>query len=131
MACLVRVPTENIKQKMQAGLHGSVRSTVTSILKTNGPFGFYAGFMTTVVREIPFSLIQFPIYEFLKITWAKRRDRGLESYEAAACGSVSGAIAAASTTPIDVVKTRIMLGKVHRRFPRGEVHIWGEGRVYS
>ena len=31
--------------------------------------------------------------------------------KAAICGSISGGIAAAFTTPLDVVKTRLMLGK--------------------
>lgn len=38
-------------------------------------------------------------------------DRILLPYEAAICGSISGGIAAAFTTPLDVLKTRIMLGK--------------------
>lgn len=112
MACLVRVPTENVKQKMQAGLHSTVRGTVQSILNSQGPAGFYAGYLTTVMREIPFAFIQFPLYERLKIEWAHRKkDAPLTSYEAAACGSFSGAVAAGFTTPIDVVKTRLMLGK--------------------
>lgn len=36
--------------------------------------------------------------------------RELHSYEAAICGSISGGIAAALTTPLDVIKTRLMLG---------------------
>ncbi|CAN0241744.1 unnamed protein product, partial [Hapterophycus canaliculatus] len=105
---LVRVPTENVKQKMQAGLHGTATETVNAILKNGGATGFYAGYLTTVVREIPFSFIQFPIYEWLKV----KTSSPLEPYEAASCGSVSGAFAAAVTTPIDVVKTRLMLGAV-------------------
>lgn len=62
--------------------------------------------------QIPFTSLQFPMYE-----WLKRRlslilyDRpgALHAYEAAACGSVAGGIAAAATTPLDVLKTRIML----------------------
>jgi hypothetical protein len=36
-------------------------------------------------------------------------DRKVLPHEAAFCGSIAGAIAAASTTPLDVVKTRVML----------------------
>lgn len=38
----------------------------------------------------------------------------LRSWEAAACGSLAGAVAAAATTPLDVMKTRIMLSKVRK-----------------
>lgn len=39
--------------------------------------------------------------------------REIKAYEAALCGSISGGIAAAFTTPLDVIKTRLMLGKVN------------------
>lgn len=34
----------------------------------------------------------------------------MSSFEAAVCGSITGAFAAALTTPLDVAKTRLMLG---------------------
>ena len=37
---------------------------------------------------------------------------GVSSVAAAACGSLAGSIAAAATTPLDVAKTRIMIGTV-------------------
>ncbi|CAM9370791.1 unnamed protein product [Phaeothamnion confervicola] len=117
MACVVRVPTENVKQKVQAGLHATGRGAVVAILKADGAHGFYAGFWTTVMREVPFSLIQFPLYERFKALWATYRGAPAEPYQAAACGSAAGAIAAAITTPLDVVKTRLMLGKDRHGLP--------------
>ena len=39
-------------------------------------------------------------------------ERPILPYETAVCGSVAGGIAAAITTPLDVLKTRVMLGGV-------------------
>ena len=69
MACLIRVPTEVIKQKLQTGVHSTITDTIQSIKKSHkhGLFGLYTGFGITILREIPFSLIQFPLYEFMKV----------------------------------------------------------------
>ncbi|XP_072383083.1 mitochondrial S-adenosylmethionine carrier protein isoform X3 [Diabrotica undecimpunctata] len=73
--------------------------------------GLYRGFGSTILREIPFSVIQFPILEYLKKTYRKnfKNNIPLESWEVAVCGSIAGGFSAAVTTPLDVAKTRIML----------------------
>jgi solute carrier family 25 S-adenosylmethionine transporter 26 len=67
------------------------------------------------VIKVPFSLLQFPLYEKLKSQAAKRRSLPssdqLPAHISAICGSIAGATAAALTTPLDVIKTRIMLTK--------------------
>jgi solute carrier family 25 S-adenosylmethionine transporter 26 len=71
IACIVRVPTEVIKQRMQAGSGGAARAsmwdTFSSLWRTEGVQGLYKGFNITIMREIPFAFIQFPIYESLKV----------------------------------------------------------------
>lgn len=109
MACFIRVPTEVIKQRMQAGIHSSMMNAVSHTYMKEGIRGFYTGYKITILREIPFSLIQFPLYERFKNIIRKVSNREIHSYESALCGSVSGGIAAAITTPLDVIKTRMML----------------------
>jgi len=109
VACLVRVPTDNIKQNMQVGRYSSLREALGSTYKAGGASGFYTGYATTVAREIPFSFIQFPLYEGFKKAWASYQGEATSATQGAACGSAAGAIAAAITTPLDVAKTRIML----------------------
>ena len=109
MACLVRVPTEVVKQRMQTGMHNSMRNTIQHTLKHEGYMGLYMGFGVTIMREVPFSLIQFPLYEYLKGAMTGTDEPN--SASAATAGCVSGALAAAATTPLDVLKTRLMLGK--------------------
>ena len=62
------------------------------------------------MRELPFSFIQFPIYETLKKSWAEMQGSSVTPAQSSLCGSIGGGIAAALTTPFDVIKTRMMLG---------------------
>jgi len=118
VACLIRVPTEVVKSRMQASSYGSATGNslqaAKRVLQEGGIRGFYRGFGSTIAREIPFTCIQFPLYEKLKRVVATKT-LGLSKVEelparyAAICGSVAGGIAAGLTTPLDVAKTRIML----------------------
>ncbi|PPR03757.1 hypothetical protein CVT26_005797 [Gymnopilus dilepis] len=113
-ACLVRVPTEVIKTRTQTSsygaLGGSSLAAARLVLANDGIRGFYRGFGITVMREIPFTSLQFPLYEFLKLQLSRKlRRKPLYAHEAAMCGSIAGGVAAALTTPLDVLKTRVML----------------------
>ena len=94
---------------MQTKQFKTTSGAVKHVIKTEGILGFYRGFLSTVAREIPFTCIQFPLYEYFKRSYAEHKGRRIEPYEAALWGSLAGGIAAAVTTPLDVCKTRIML----------------------
>lgn len=108
-ACLVRVPTAVVTQNMQVGRYASLNQALSATYANGGLSAFYVGYGTTVAREIPFSFIQFPIYEFFKKTWSSWQGEETNPLQGATCGSAAGAIASALTTPLDVAKTRIML----------------------
>lgn len=109
-ACLVRVPTAVVTQRMQVGQYKTFPEAVGKIFAESGVSTFFIGYWTTVAREIPFSFIQFPIYEGLKKVIAYAQSAETTPTQGAMCGSFAGAIASAATCPLDVVKTRMMLG---------------------
>lgn len=114
-ACMVRVPAEVIKQRTQTSVSSTSLDTFKILLKNENKegliTGFYRGWGTTILREIPFTVIQFPLYEWLKKTWSSRQGSPVNPIQGAICGSIAGGIAAALTTPLDVLKTRIMLNE--------------------
>jgi solute carrier family 25 (mitochondrial S-adenosylmethionine transporter), member 26 len=120
-ACLVRVPVEVVKARMQTVATATLRDTVSDLIQTRS---LYRGFGITLFREIPFCCIQFPLYEYLKHTYAQV-DGVDHPARAALCGSFAGAVAAAITTPLDVLKTRRMLGADQHGVPyKNVLDVW-------
>lgn len=152
-SCLVLTPAEVIKQNAQM-LRSSPSSSGTStgagwknstsmqalrmISQGNGAAGvanrLLTGYTALVARNLPFTALQFPIFEGIRRKLWERRDsrttvkdggvgggermaekgkmaRGLleTGWVNGVSAAVSGAIAAVVTTPTDVVKTRMML----------------------
>ncbi|KAK4774250.1 hypothetical protein SAY87_029269 [Trapa incisa] len=106
---LVRVPTEVVKQRMQIGHFSSALNAVRLIAANEGVRGFYAGYGSFLLRDLPFDAIQFCIYEQLRIGYKLAANRDLKDAENAMIGAFSGAITGAITTPLDVIKTRLMV----------------------
>ncbi|XP_065305751.1 mitochondrial S-adenosylmethionine carrier protein-like isoform X1 [Dermacentor albipictus] len=128
-ACTLRVPVEVVKQRTQANHDMSSWRTFKSVLHIEGVRGFYRGYFTTVAREIPFSFIQFPLWEFLKNMFAN--PDALVTWQAAVCGAISGGIAGGLTTPLDVAKTRIILAERTSHLADGSMYaalktVWHE-----
>ena len=118
-ACAVRVPTEVVKQRAQAVQAPSSIAALRSILDLRRSVGLkglwrelYRGWSITVLREVPFTVIQFPLWEGMK-EWRMRTQgrRDITAVESGVFGSLAGAVAAGVTTPLDVVKTRMMLAR--------------------
>lgn len=109
-ACTVRVPVEVIKQRAQTQASKTSWQILRKTFRDEKLGGLYRGYKSTVLREIPFSLIQFPLWEFMK-TKAQGNSKELPPWKSAVCGMFSGGISAGLTTPIDVAKTRIMIAE--------------------
>ncbi|XP_042309158.1 S-adenosylmethionine mitochondrial carrier protein isoform X3 [Sceloporus undulatus] len=121
VACLIRVPSEVVKQRAQVSPSSSTLRILSNTLYEEGILGLYRGYKSTVIREIPFSLVQFPLWESLKDFWSWKQGHVVDSWQSAVCGAFAGGFAAAVTTPLDVAKTRIMLAKTGSRNASGNV----------
>ncbi|PNS20985.1 hypothetical protein CAC42_3322 [Sphaceloma murrayae] len=114
------VPSEVLKTRLQ--LQGrynnpyfnsgyNYKSTwhaLRTIIRTEGAAELFSGYKATLARDLPFSAIQFAVYEQeqkLAKAWVGKKDIGLplEIITGASAGGLAGVL----TCPLDVVKTRI------------------------
>jgi hypothetical protein len=118
-ASIVYVPSEVLKTRLQ--LQGrynnpyfnsgynykSTWDAARTIARTEGFGALYSGYKATIVRDLPFSALQFAIYEQERRFaqhWRGTNDLGLgiEVLTAVTAGGAAGVL----TCPLDVVKTR-------------------------
>lgn len=105
----VMVPKELITQRMQAGAPGRSWQVLLATVEREGIWGLYAGYSATIFRNLPTGVLSFSSFEYLKAAVLnKTKKPHLEPLQSVCCGALAGAISAFLTTPLDVVKTRLM-----------------------
>lgn len=126
LVCAVSVPSEVVKQRMQTSTSsgsslGSVGSSsqAPSVLRTmqrlayhEGLAGFYRGLGAQLCREIPFAVMQMSLFEAFKRhhPMASRATNTSSCVVGMTCGGLSGAMAGALTTPLDLRRRAFNLG---------------------
>lgn len=105
----IMVPKELITQRMQAGAKGRSWQVLLRILEKDGILGLYAGYSATLLRNLPAGVLSYSSFEYLKAAvLSSTKNNHLEPIHSVICGALAGAISASLTTPLDVVKTRLM-----------------------
>jgi solute carrier family 25 S-adenosylmethionine transporter 26 len=103
---------------MVSSTASSTNATLQTLAKfRSNPFALWRGYTALAGRNLPFTALQFPMFERLKEKIRMYRDeKGLTRgtiWESGIITAISagsaGTVAAVVTTPVDVVKTRIML----------------------
>jgi len=129
VACFILTPAEVLKTNAQmirqptkssASQSSPLRPTSVTlqVLKRfKQPSQLWTGYTALAARNLPFTAMQFPLFEYLKETAQDYRKRkGTHSGSLLETGVVTGlsagsagSLAAWITTPVDVIKTRLML----------------------
>ena len=88
-------------------VHGSTHKTILqcarTVYRTEGIRAFYVSYPTTLCMTIPFTAAQFIAYE--SISKVMNPGKGYDPFTHCIAGGLAGAVAAAVTTPLDVIKT--------------------------
>ncbi|NWJ02741.1 GHC1 protein, partial [Crypturellus undulatus] len=87
------------------------RTTATQItrelLRSKGIAGLYKGLGATLLRDVPFSIVYFPLFANLNKLGQKDPDVKAPFYVSFLSGCVAGSTAAVAVNPCDVIKTRL------------------------
>ncbi|XP_035981941.1 mitoferrin-2-like [Fundulus heteroclitus] len=94
-----------VKQRMQMykSPYRGVLDCVRAVWQREGPGAFYRSYPTQLTMNVPFQVLHFMTYEYLQELLNPHRQYNPSSHMLS--GGLAGAIAAATTTPLDVCKT--------------------------
>lgn len=101
----VMTPMDVVKQRMQLGLHSSVREGFSTIIRIEGWSALFRSFPTTLAMNIPFAAVSVASNESLRRVINPSGEFSFVSFVAS--GLISGGTAGFFTTPFDVVRTRL------------------------
>jgi len=114
---VVTTPMELLKIQLQLGAEKSVGQKASAFLiasrliSTQGVSGLYRGALSTILRDVSFSILYFPLFAHLKSLGSHNQGNDVTCdapfYWSFISGCAAGGFAAAAVNPIDVVKTRL------------------------
>ena len=111
---VVKVPIAVCIRSVQAGRYRNAFHAGSSIVRVTGPAGLFSGFLPTVLEDVPDMAVKFAVYESLRQLHNQLMRRKATPQEDFAMGATAGALAAASTTPLDSIKTYMMVNATER-----------------
>ena len=112
LACsVILVPGEVLKTRLQSGAIKNLFSGISSILKEEGFRGFFAGYGATLLRDVPYTMLELGLYENIKsFIRSSKNLQNLSNTDELSAAAITGAVTGYITTPLDLVKTKIMSG---------------------
>ncbi|XP_053576192.1 mitochondrial glutamate carrier 1 [Bombina bombina] len=112
-----RLAAQRKMMAAQAGVNGVTAEPVPArptaiqisrdLLKSKGIAGLYKGLGATLLRDVPFSIVYFPLFANLNKLGQKSPDEKAPFFVSFLAGCAAGSIAAVSVNPCDVIKTRL------------------------
>lgn len=115
---ILLVPGEVLKTKLQTGVMKSLVEGVVNIVKTEGFGGLFVGYYATLVRDLPYTILELGLYENIKTlirkyNLKKSADKtgsgSISQGEELLAAAITGGFTAFVTTPLDLVKTKLMI----------------------
>ncbi|XP_015197811.1 solute carrier family 25 member 55a isoform X2 [Lepisosteus oculatus] len=85
----------------------SATQIAQELLRTQGIQGLYKGLGATLMRDVPFSVVYFPLFAHINRLGQPSPEENAPFYHSFLAGCIAGSTAAVAVNPCDVVKTRL------------------------
>lgn len=105
---LVLVPGEFLKQQLQMGHYATLGAAIQGTFAKEGLLGFYSGYDGVLLRDIPYTVLELGLYDFFKRFFHKKPSQ-LKVWQEIVAAAAAGGITAYATTPLDTIKTKLMV----------------------
>jgi len=111
---MVLGPLDTVKQRLQLGHYNSFSHALTTMIRNEGVISLVRSFPITLATNIPYGMIMVGTNEFLKRQWQlsqqTHENQPLNEIDMTlgvtlGASSLAGLVAAATTTPLDRIKT--------------------------
>jgi solute carrier family 25 iron transporter 28/37 len=115
---LILGPLDTVKQRLQLGYYKGLTDALSQMIRNEGAMSLLRSFPITLATNIPYGMIMVGTNEFLKDQWTRtstiRSDGGDDHHHhhseltlgvTLGASSAAGLVAAATTTPLDRIKT--------------------------
>ena len=108
---VVLCPGELLKQQLQMGHYSSLNEAMTEIFDMQGLKGFFTGYQGVCFRDVPYTMMELGLYDSLKKKYLSSQENksALSVGEEIVAAAITGAIAGFVTTPLDTIKTKLMV----------------------
>ncbi|CAI5734011.1 unnamed protein product [Hyaloperonospora brassicae] len=101
----IMTPMDVVKQRLQLGYYRGVADCFQTVMKHEGLRALYISFPTTLLMNLPYSMIMVSANETFKKILNPSGEMNVSAYIAS--GAAAGALAGGLTNPLDVAKTRL------------------------
>lgn len=96
-------PLDTVKQRLQLGHYRGLYDALSTMIASEGVVSLYRSFPVTLATNIPYGVVMVGTNEFCKKQWTS--DGELTLGVTLASSALAGLLAAATTTPLDRIKT--------------------------
>jgi len=124
----IMTPMDVIKQRLQLGYYKGLLHCAASIARQEGVRAFYLSLPVTLFMNLPYGGVMVAANESIKRVLKPAGDYNTSTYLLA--GSGAGALAAAATTPLDLIKTRLQTQVTLLEIPLAAAVIGSDANIH-